>query len=102
MSTKERQPLMPSRKWFLRSSVHKHCKSMVSSVLGSRHLMLVQICSPCWLLIHCPHMAGGKHTPTLALCRMLLLPWGLFQPLRVQRNGTGMNSDSCTLGTETD
>ena len=40
-STKGRQPLMPLKKWSLRSSLHKHCKSMVSSVLGSRHLMLV-------------------------------------------------------------
>ena len=92
----------PLKKWSLRSSVHQHCKSMVSSVLVSRHLMFVQIYSPYWSLIHCLHMAGGKHTPTLALCKMLLLPLGLLEPLLVQQNGTGMNWDSCTLGTETD
>ena len=72
------------------------------SVLVSPHLMSVQICSLCWSLIHCPLMAGGRHTPTLALCRMLLLPWGPFQPLLVQQNGTGTNLDNCILETETD
>ena len=82
--------------------MHKHCKSMVSSVLVSPHLMLVQICSLCWSLIHCPLMARVKHTRTLALCKILLLPWGPFQPLLVQQNVAGMNLDKCTLETETD
>ena len=74
----ERKAALDALKEMVLDGQRAQALSMVSSVLVSPHLMLVQICSPCWLLIHCPLMAGGRPTPTVALCTMLLLPWGPF------------------------